>query len=339
MAKKNASKHKCFYKFKADSNFELGYKMGKVFKDDVIAGLKRVAEDKNWAGKVELAKEYLRFTADEFPQYVDEIKGYARGAEVPFEQLWPLVIGSELTDETIEKCTAVVTNNGTLIGSTEDFDKSVKDDIYIVQKTIRGLTTLELYYSYSLGGESVSINSHGFVQLTNSLSHNKRQVAIPKNVICRLLSETADPQTNIKKLEELQRSGGYSHTLVSQKSPNWNIEMTEKDIEAKEIGNPFVHTNHYLSELKKYQSDNYAKEGVGIGTQERYKTASNIAKDQMSVEEMKNLLNDTSTGSKKSIFNERTIARIVIDLEAKKAQIWMLREEEKGWVEYELDFI
>lgn len=49
-------------------------------------------------------------------------------------------------------------------------------------------------------------------------------------------------------------------------------------------------------------------------------------------------MSDNSKGSKVSVFNERTIARVIVDLERSMAYVWLLRESEKGWIEYDIDF-
>ncbi|MDD3648254.1 MAG: C45 family autoproteolytic acyltransferase/hydrolase [Candidatus Dojkabacteria bacterium] len=331
-------KHNCYYEFKADTHFDLGRQMGPVFKKDTQAGLARSREDNDWKNKRKSSLEYLHYTQDTFPQYIEELNGFAEGADIEFSDLWPMVIGSDLSKEKSEKCTAIITNNGSLIGSTEDFDTCVKDEIYIIKKTIKNHTAFEFYYSYSLGGESISINSNGFVQLTNSLSHTDHQVGIPRNIVSRWLSETSDPEKDFEKLKKLKRASGYSHTLASIKGLVWNIESTAKKATLLKCEIPFVHTNHYLGHLVKHQSEEY-KEGVGIGIYERYECASALAKKSMREEKMKELLSDESLGKEKSIFNKRTIARIVIDLKSKTASIWMLREKEDLWLEYILDFI
>ena len=232
----------------------------------------------------------------------------------------------------------MVTNGGMLIGATEDCFAEVKNEIYLLKKNINDLTILELYYSYSLGGDSISINSNGFVQMTNTLSHTDSQVGIPRNITGRWLSETSNPEDDFKKLVKLKRSSGYSHTIASANGKCWNIELTAKRQQLTKITLPFVHTNHYLTGLKKYQSNDYSS-GVCQGTNERYNYANKYIKKNITRVEMQKLLSNTSNGPITSIFNERTIGRIIVDLQNMKAIIWLLREAEKGWLEYPLDFI
>jgi hypothetical protein len=48
---------------------------------------------------------------------------------------------------------------------------------------------------------------------------------------------------------------------------------------------------------------------------------------------------DTSKGRENSIFNRHTIARVVVDIEARVAHIWLRREAKAGWIAYSLDFM
>jgi hypothetical protein len=48
------------------------------------------------------------------------------------------------------------------------------------------------------------------------------------------------------------------------------------------------------------------------------------------------LLDDRSQGTSKSLFNERTIGRMIIDQKSKLVMIWLLREKELGWINYSI---
>src|SRR5262249_45844141 len=97
---------------------------------------------------------------------------------------------------------------------------------------------------------------------------------------------------------------------------------------------PFVHTNHYLSEqLKPYEAE------ATPSTTRRYRVASEHVQPHMTVQNLMAVASDASQGPGLSVFNERTIARIVIDLEQRVAHCWLAREAEKGWIAYPLTFL
>jgi hypothetical protein len=189
-----------------------------------------------------------------------------------------------------------------------------------------------LFYVNSLGGNAISINSHGFVHAVNSLAHGDHQIGVPRNMVARWLSGTKSPENDFWSLARLPRSSGYHHSIVSVDGRIWSIESTATRQTITKPTSPFVHTNHFLTHLAKYESE----DGIR-GTRTRYRCASEGVRERMPLESVQELLDDTSEGDKKSIFNDRTIAQMIVDIEQMTAYIWLRREEEKGWVAYPID--
>jgi hypothetical protein len=307
--------------------------MGQQFAELTKLTVDRSSVWQDWKVKVERAKKFLRFNQEHFPEYVEEIRGYAKGAGVDFLDLYTLSLEDEVNQDYPEnRCTTLITNNGGLIAHNEDWDKGSEDKICIVEKEIRGLKILELYYYNTLGGNSVSINSNGFVSCINSLSSKDTSIGLSKNVIARWLSETKDPEGDFKKLQELPRSLGYSGNIVKN-GKIWNIEYNSKSAVLTHPSSPFVHTNHYLTAL----SSSEANTNVN-GTFNRYRIGTEKIKNKMSIEEIEMLANDKTDGDVLSLMNERTIAKIIIDTNNNFAKIWLLREPELGFVDYPLPF-
>lgn len=326
--------HSSYFEVVAKDNRELGLALGRRFGENLRRELDKREGSPDWAAQVAAGMAYLTFTETVFPQYIQELKGYAEGAGVPFEALWAWSLEDELWEATAEKCTSVVTNRGRLIGHTEDWLAESQDDLWILKKTVGGFTMLELYYQHTLGGQAASINSHGYVQLVSTMQHGDGQIGIPRNVVARWLAETADPTADFEKLSKLRRSLGYSHTLVSATGELWSVECTVKEQTVTRPKVPYAHTNHYLTELRRAEANNGS-----TGTRERHADVLAKVRERMSAEELTELLSDQSRGPAVSIFNERTIGRVVFDLDKKIARIWLRREEEKDWIDYKLDFI
>ena len=330
--------HKNYFEFKAENNFDLGKLMGENFSNEA----KRVLEIEKGNPeesklKIERAKKYLDFNQKYFPQYVEELRGYAESAGLEFLDLYTLSLEDEVAEDypnlearpLSEKCTTFITNDGKTFAHNEDWDKGSEEKISIVRKTVGNLYILELYYANTLGGNSVSINSNGFTVGINSLVSTDTKMGLSKNVICRWLSETKDPDADIEKLKTLPRSVGYNVNIANGSGKIWNAEYTSSALVISNPESPFAHTNHYLTELSKYEANTNKN-----GTFDRYDSAMKLIRGEMTEEEIIALENDTSYGEIKSIFNERTIAKIIVDLENKNAKIWLLRETEMVWVEY-----
>lgn len=326
--------HNNYFAFQAENNYDLGLQLGTHFKEAAQAKMDRIVRDEAWALKLERSLEYLSLTREYFPHYVQEVEGYARGAGIDFLECWTRSLEDEFSFYREDHCTSIVTNDGKLISHNEDWANDAADEICVLQKTIGNLTLLELNYFTTLGGNSASVNSFGYIHLINTLTHSDWQLGVPRNVIARFMSETKDPLQDFTRLKSLKRATGFNHNIISMDGRIWNIESTAKEQLLVEVASPFVHTNHYLSEQLKPLEAEKAQ-----STFRRYEVASEQVRPHMSEQELTKLVSDTSQGPDLSLFNERTIARMIVDLEQRRAKIWLQREMAKGWVEYPLEFI
>lgn len=328
-------RHTHYYRVKADTHFELGYKLGKLFKspslDTYHAILKQISLQPFILSQ---SQTFLALTEREFPQYIEELKGYAKGMGVEFASFWLVFLNEELNVYP-EKCTSLMTNGGALIGHNEDFDDHFKKRITLLEKTIGKLTILELFYYTSLGGTSCSVNSHGFVQTINTLTHTDQRVGIPRNVIGRWLSETTNAHADYSRMRQIVRSMGYCHNFAHVKSRISFIESSANAVNYQKAHSPYVHTNHYLTQLDTYEE----REGEPGNSMERYTKATLGMNSQMSVDEMKRLLEEISSLSSNKERQSQTIARVVIDLKENNWWCWLAREQSKGWVRYPIHFI
>ncbi len=324
--------HNNYFEITADSYFDLGFQQGKLFKAEAVATVEQKKQHKHWQAVVEKSQEYLSYTQEALPHLVEELRGYAKSTEIPFDEFWAASLEDEVAN--LDKCTTIVTNEGKLVAHTEDWDANAQDAICVLKKSINDLTIFELFYYNTLGGNSISINSHGFVHAINSLSHTGAQVGIPHNCIARYMSETSNPDQDFARLSAMRRASGYNHNIVSVDGEVWNIESTAIKQKMTKPNAPFAHTNHYLSELQEFENNDNA-----TYTFERYEQAKHNVQNTLSIAEAQALLSDESQGKQKSIFNERTIARTIFDLEKMQAYIWLRREPEKGWVEYDLSSV
>jgi len=324
--------HLNFHTFVAKTNADLGHQLGERFQREFEIGLGRKISDPLWGRKVDRAQDFVEVSESHFPHLVEELEGYARGAKADFRELWALNLEDELNEIVpAEKCTTVVTNGGRLIGHNEDWEMGQGDAVCLLKKTVGDLTIFEFWYYNTLGGNAVGINSNGFVHAVNSLSSSDRQLGIPRNILARWLSETADPDSDFRKMARIPRSSSYGYNLISSQGELWVIEATAKKQNLLRPEPPFVHANHYLGELKEFEATENSTSTYG-----RYEFATKNLKPKMSVDELIGLSGDISKGPKSSLLNERTVGRMVIDLENRLAHVWLAREAEKGWVAYPL---
>jgi len=326
------SQHRNYFEVSVDTNYDLGLWRGEVFGKYMRKSLEELKEDPDWERDKELAKAYVPYAAKAFPDLIEEVHGYAEGARVCFEDAWRMIIEDELIEYDGDRCSTMITNGGKLIAHNEDWwEDDAADTISVVHRNVGGFGTLELFYMNTLGGNSLSINSHGYVQAVNSLAMTDHQIGIPRNVVCRWLSETNAPDKAFQQLKSMKRASGYHHNLINKSGRIWSIECSATREVMTKPRAPYVHTNHYLTRLSRFEDKDYIQ-----GTHARYQCALKNTRDTMSVPECKKLLGDVSEGDQSSIFNEWTVACVIVDFEGAVAHIWLRRESEKGWVPYDL---
>lgn len=326
--------HKNYFEIEAADAYEFGLKKGRMFRKQLRRAIKEEKRSRRWQAGVEQAKAYLEPSNEVFPELVEELVGYATGAEVEFEDLWALNLSEDVAQGFEEKCTTSVTNDGFLVAHNEDWAADSEDELCVLRRTIGDLTAFELFYFNTLGGNAISVNSHGVVQAINSLDHKDHQIGVPKNLVARWLADSDSPEESCERLHQLKRASGYHHTLVNSLGRVWSIECSATEQVVTEPRVPFVHTNHYVSpELVSYE-DNTDR----FGTFNRYECAVESLSRTMTIESSQEMLRDSSRGKRKSIFSNRTIGSMVLDVDHMRAFVWLRRERKKGWVSYEMKF-
>jgi hypothetical protein len=319
--------HEHFYRFEAKDNAELGRQMGEIFSKQADEAIVETKENIRWEQGKGRAAQILEFQNKYFPKYTEELRAYADGAGVDFLDLYAVSLEGEIYNKIQDHCTTIVTNHAFLLAHNEDWDKGSERKICVVEKKIGELTILELFYYNTLGGNSVSINSNGFVVAVNSLTSKNFKLGLPRNVIARAFSET---KNLIEGFENMPRGGGYNFNILDSSGEFWNIEYDSENYAMTRPKIPFSHTNHYLDDrLKKGEANPF------LNTYSRYEGAQKVS-PKIDIDGAKNMLSDDSQGPDKSILNERTIASVVVDLSRKFVHIFLLREKEKGWVAYPL---
>jgi len=322
---------KYYHEFKAKNNYELGLQLGRAFKKEALERIARYHKQSFWQKRLIASLPLLHESKKIFPQYIAELKGYAKSAGINFFEFWTMSLEDEL--DWIEHCTSVITNKGRIVAHNEDFDHGTENSICLLKKTIGDLTIFELFYYNTLGGNAASMNSHGVIQLVNTLKQTDRQIGVPKNIIGRWMSESRDPKEDFQKLKKIRRSSGYSFIFVKNNFGIIDLECTAKKQLLRVPALPHVHTNHYMSKLKKYERY------TGKSSYERYAFAKKNAKKNMTIKSVMNLMNDSTLGFDESVMNENTIGKMICDFEKNDIYVWLLREASKGFIKFDFEKI
>ncbi len=324
--------HQHFYAFSARNHFDLGIKIGRQFAAQAYQAIKTAHQHTQWPVHCQIAHAQLTYAQKHFPQYVSELRGYADGAEVSFDDLWTISIEDDAFGPhkpARAKCTTIVTNDGQLIGHSEDHVLGGEDDVCIVQKRIGSHRTLELFYYNTPGGSAIGINSAGYVHAVNTLLFTRKQLGVPKLIQARYLLDSHDPNHDLAKLTQISRTSGFSHLLASPTGQLWHAELTASSAHIANPSSPFCHTNHCLLGSRHSSREIW-------GTHTRLQFAKQHVANYLTPEHLKKLLLDESLGPDHSLHNERSVAKIVVNTATQTLSIWLRREAAQGWVTYKL---
>ena len=297
---------------------------------------------RNLAVLPDTVNDYLRrcfkLTREIFPDYVAELEGYAAGSGVSVQVLWQMLLEDDISALAPEKCTSLVTNNGRLIGHNEDWDADTTARLFVLRRNLAGRTLFELHYAGTLGGNALSINGSGIVQIINSLNDGlPLDVSVPRvptNIIGRFVADSTDTVATITKLKNIPRMGGYAHSLIQagKNKTHCLIELSQHNMALHEIATfPYVHANHYtLKDMLHFNRVNRES------SKQRYAAAAQGTAADMQCAEVMTLLQDKSAGPDNSLMNDRNIAGMVLDLDHSCAWVRLASEPEKGWLQYKL---
>ena len=328
-------RHRSYHEIIAATHADLGGQLGELFGSISRSYIEEARASSHWIRTVAAARPLFDVTEQFFPNLTAELKAYASAAKVSMAELWALSCEAEADEEASahEMCTTVVTDSGMLIAHNEDWDETAETSVCVVKKTLPNVTLLGLhYYDAPLGGNAICMNSHGYVQAINSLSHSDRRIGVPKNVVARWLSETSDAKKDFASLAKLPRASGFNHVLVDGKGGVFDIECSASRQCLIRPRLPFVHTNHYLS--PEFAACEEAE--AGDSTFSRYDRACRRVRPQMTVDQIMKLTADKHEPGELGILNPNTIGRVIVDLERRLAKIWLKREKKAGWIDYPL---
>ena len=202
---------------------------------------------------VERARPYLRPAEEAVPQIVDQLRGLAEGAGVPFDQIFTANCNEEFTclperAERPEHCTSFAFRDGgrTVAGHNEDWCPGDIECLTVRHVTLDDGTS---YLSVGPAGNLpiTAVTSHGLCGGANTLYSWDVGVGVPNNLLlaslfaCRSLEEVRD------RIASTPRARGSNHLLADATGRIWDLETTATRLAWLDGGACFVHTNHYLT--------------------------------------------------------------------------------------------
>lgn len=316
------------------SHYDVGVAVGKTMRQPIIHLFTRekASLGEKFVYYVDMLEPFIDMTKRYFPQYMDEVRGIADGAGVDFQTLFFTncreVIDYLGSTSTADHCTIVATprSNQYVVGHNEDWDAESLDILYIFDTVMDAVHSFGLNYGDSVMGDSISVTSNGLIQAVNDLQHQDAQIGVPKKFIARAILDCKTLEEAEDIMKKVPRAAGFNHVLI-QGPRLWNIESSAKEyfIEKLEL-KKYVHTNHYVTALKRIDRGNQESE-------KRYAKVKERLGGINSIKDIKQLLSDRADPR---ICREGTIGSVIFDMPNKVAHIAYGQPTPESYVEYSL---
>lgn len=307
-----------------------------------------------WDGAQIQARKYLPFAEERYPQYVDELRGIAEGANVNFDEVVTLNTMEAVTMDALHltRCTSFAVNEEltadghVLAAHNEDWVPEDEDDVYVISARPNEEPP---YLAMTYGGllPNVGFNAYGIAQLIDSVYPTDSRIGIPRLVVARAILSARRISGAIGRALIPHRAAGYNHLLVHESGEMYSLEVSARRFEILHGTDGYmVHTNHYLtSHMKEVEND---PEEL-ISSRVRYfralrllhqsqshsiKTLQSIQKDHVNIPN--SICNHNISGID-PLDREKTICALVIDLTAREMHITWGNPCQNAYHTYHLD--
>ncbi|HEY5903643.1 MAG TPA: C45 family peptidase [Anaerolineales bacterium] len=217
-----------------------------------------------WAGAQIQARKYLPFAEERYPQYIEEMRGVAEGADVSFTDVLTLNTMEAVTMDALHltRCTSFAVNGErtadghVLAAHNEDWIPEDEDDVYVISACPDEEPP---FIAMTYGGllPNVGFNAFGIAQLIDSVYPNDSRMGIPRLFVARAMLAARRISGAIGRALVLHRAAGYNHLVVHESGEMYSIEVSARRFEILHGTDGYmVHTNHYLApHMKEIEND------------------------------------------------------------------------------------
>jgi isopenicillin-N N-acyltransferase-like protein len=284
---------------------ERGQQQGEAARPQILRALTRYREilpeaiNSTWEDGLREARKFLPYGEQTFPQFVEEIRGIAEGANVPFEEVWTLNCyeGLPQSRQQVWGCTSIAVRDDytadghVLVAHNEDWNSVDNDNVYLV----RALPTTDLPFIGMTYGPllvNIGLNAEGIAVAIDSVYPTDGGVGVPRILCSRAVLNARTIGQAIRASVPKLRASGYGYLLADPNGELYCIETsaTTHDLLYGEDG-WLVHTNHYLSPKMKSleEAGTYSSSNVRLNRARRLVKAQ---LGQVTVESLQTVLRD-----------------------------------------------
>lgn len=299
-----------------------------------------------WDAMLHQSKLYLEFSAEVYPQYIEELEGIAEGADVPFEEIF-LSMCEELWESTSWQrgCTDMAArgratvDGTTLIAHTNDLLPQAEEHLVLLKVQVDDEPE---FIGISSGGIGISAgyNAAGISLTGNQVDNNDIRAGVPRLLVVRAILSSTYLSEALDHCLLPQRASSYNNVVADASGEVYSMEGSATDCAPLYIENDVLaHANHYLSpNMRRFEADRNSIANSIF----RYNRAMRLLREnygELSLERFKTLLADHAgypTSICKHGTETVTVFSIIIQPESRRALIGRGRACETEYFEYQL---
>jgi isopenicillin-N N-acyltransferase like protein len=208
----------------------------------------------SWEGATIQARKYIPFAEERYPQYIEELKGIAQGANVSFDDVAIINAMEAVTMDALHlaKCTSMAVNqertaNGhVLMAHNEDWLPEDENDVYMIHaRPLDDPPFLAMTYGALL--PNIGLNAYGIAQACDSVYPSDSRIGIPRVLVSRAVLAARTPGQAIEQTLIRHRAAGYNHLIAHESGEMYNVEVSARRFAL--LSSPdgcIAHANHYL---------------------------------------------------------------------------------------------
>ncbi len=291
-----------------------------------------------WDGAKIQSRKYLPFAEERYPQYVDEMRGIAEGAGVPFDDIMVLNAMEAVTMDALHltRCTSMAVSDErtadghVLAAHNEDWIPEDESDVLVISaRPDKEPPFLAMTYGGLL--PNVGFNAYGIAQLIDTVYPSDSRIGIPRLVVARAVLSSRRISGAIGRTLVKHRAAGYNHLLIHESGEIYSIEVSARKFEILYANDGYmVHTNHYVDpQMKEIEKDpeellssrvRYfrASRLIHQSQQHSIKSLQAIQKDHVNIP---NSICNHNIEGRDPLDREKTISALVIDLTSREMHL------------------
>jgi isopenicillin-N N-acyltransferase like protein len=332
------------------SHHEVGQQIGQACQPGIkitLAGMRdELPEGVTWDQMLQQSQQYLDFSCQSYPQYVDELEGIAKGADVPFhevflsmcEELWEAATWRGCTDMAARG--RATKDGSTLIAHTNDLYPRAEEHLVLLKVQTGDEPE---FLGISSGGIAISagFNAAGISLTGNQLDNNDIRPGVPRLLIVRATLASRHLSEAMDHCLLPERASSYNNVLADTSGEVYSMEGSATDCEPIYIAEDILaHANHYVSPaMRHFEADRNSISNSVL----RHNRAMRLLREnygQLTPELFQKLLGDHAgypTSICKHGTETVTVFSIIIQIEQLRAWIGLGRACETEYVEYKLE--